>query len=191
MVQRKDTISGFALFLAFSPKKENIILDFYMKLPRNKKEFALFIAIISILSVNIIAPLITCFELNFSLATWHQTLKVMPFIWIVVVIFVLLTNKPAAFVTTKLMQKEDSFRSHMIINCLVNVAMMSIVLSVVATWIGTHSFTMEPVRHFFYRWPRNFSLSFFVELCIAQPLARFVLLKKHQAEEKKEHALQG
>ena len=36
-------------------------MDFYMKLPRNKKEFALFMGVISIISVNIIAPLITCF----------------------------------------------------------------------------------------------------------------------------------
>lgn len=42
-------------------------MDFYMKLPRSKKEFALFMAIISIISVNIIAPLITCFELGFHL----------------------------------------------------------------------------------------------------------------------------
>ena len=43
-------------------------MDFCEKLPRSKKEFALFIAVISVLSVNIIAPLITCFEFGFSLA---------------------------------------------------------------------------------------------------------------------------
>lgn len=36
------------------------------RLPQNGKEFALFLAIISILSVNIIAPLIMGFEFGFS-----------------------------------------------------------------------------------------------------------------------------
>ena len=40
-------------------------MEFYMKLPRSKKEFALFMGIVSIISVNIIAPLITFFEAGF------------------------------------------------------------------------------------------------------------------------------
>jgi hypothetical protein len=50
-------------------------MEFHMKLPRNKKEFALFMAVISIISVNIIAPLITCFEMGFHLYIWADTLK--------------------------------------------------------------------------------------------------------------------
>lgn len=41
-------------------------MEFAKKLPQNKKEFAIFIAIISILSVNIIAPLITCLYPSFG-----------------------------------------------------------------------------------------------------------------------------
>jgi len=41
-------------------------MEFYTKLPRNKKEFALFMAVISVISVNIIAPLITFFEVGFT-----------------------------------------------------------------------------------------------------------------------------
>lgn len=65
-------------------------MDFYMKLPRTKKEFVLFMLIISVLSANIIAPLITCFEVNFSLHTWNMVLKVIPFIWISVIILVII-----------------------------------------------------------------------------------------------------
>lgn len=36
-------------------------MEFYMKLPRNKKEASLFLLVISILSVNIIGPLVTFF----------------------------------------------------------------------------------------------------------------------------------
>lgn len=155
-----------------------------MKLPRNKREFALFVAIVSILSVNIIAPLITCFEAGFSFHTWSQTIQVLPFIWLVVVAFVLLTNSPASKVTSKLLDKDDSFNAHMIINCLINVLMMSIFLTVIGSWIGTRQISWTPIVQFFYKWPRNFTVSFLVEVALAQPFARLVLFKKHQLQAK-------
>lgn len=101
-------------------------MDFYMRLPRNKREFTLFIAVISILSVNIIAPLITCFEMGFHLAVWADVLKVLPFIWMSVVALVLIIYKPAEWLTAKLTEEGDSFRAHIVINILCTVLLMSI-----------------------------------------------------------------
>jgi uncharacterized membrane protein len=70
-------------------------MDFYMKLSRNSKEFALFLGIVAVISVNIIAPVISGFEVGFSLATWRQTLTILPVMLVAVVIFVLLTHMPA------------------------------------------------------------------------------------------------
>lgn len=154
-------------------------MEFYMKLPRNKKEFALFMAVISIISVNIIAPLITFFEVGFHMYVWADTLKVIPFIWVAVIILVLLTYKPAEWLTSRFVQEGDSFKSHIIINILCTVFLMSIFLTIIGTWIGQRHISMEPIVMFFYKWPRNFAISFFVESCIAQPIARFVILKLH------------
>lgn len=155
-------------------------MEFYMKLPRNKKEFILFMAVISVLSVNIIAPLITFFEMGFHLYIWADTLKVIPFIWCTVIVFVLITYKPAEWLTTLVVKENDSFSAHILVNILFSVILMSVFLTVVGTWIGSRHFSMEPIRLFFYKWPRNFSISFFVEACIAQPAARFVMCKLHQ-----------
>lgn len=155
-------------------------MEFYMKLPRNKKEFALFMVIISIISVNIIAPLITCFEMGiFSVDLWKDVIKVIPFIWIAVIAVVLITYKPAEWLTEKIVDKEDSFKSHIIINILCTVFMMSILMTVIGTWIGSKSITMEPIRMFFFKWPRNFAISFAVELVIAQPIARAIMNVMH------------
>jgi len=151
-----------------------------MKLPRNPKEFALFMAVISILSVNIIAPLITFFEAGFHMYIWFDTLKVIPFIWLCVIALVLLTYKPAEWLTSKIVKEGDSFNAHMLANVVCSVLLMLVFLTVIGTWIGTRSLTMEPVITFFYKWPRNFAISLFVESCIAQPIARFVMLKMHQ-----------
>lgn len=158
-------------------------MDFYMKLPRNKKEFILFMTVISILSVNIIAPLITCFELGFHWYVWKDVLTVLPLIWLSVIALVLLTYKPAEWLTAKIVEKEDSFRAHILANILCSVLLMSIFLTVIGTWIGSRQISLEPITMFFYKWPRNFAISFAVEACIAQPVARFVMLKLHKLKD--------
>ncbi|MEA5038319.1 MAG: hypothetical protein VB086_00615 [Clostridiaceae bacterium] len=160
-------------------------MEFHMKLPRNRKEFALFIAVISIISVNIIAPLITCFERGFRLYIWADTLKCIPFIWIAVIAMVLITYKPAEWLTDRIVKKGDSFRPCIVINILCTVFLMSIFLTIIGTWIGIRHISMEPIYMFFYKWPRNVVISFFVEACIAQPIARFVMLKVHQHKDSK------
>ncbi len=166
-------------------------MEFMMKLPRNKKEFTLFLAVISVVSVNIIAPLITFFEVGFHLYIWADTLKVIPFIWLSVIALVLLTYKPAAWLTSRIVKAEDSFGYHILINILFSVLLMSIFLTVFGTWIGNRQISMTPIRLFFYKWPRNFSISFFVESCIAQPLARLVMLKLHQHKDAKTQSIQA
>ena len=155
-------------------------MDFHMKLPRRKREFALFMAIISIISVNIIAPLITCFELGFHLWVWVNALKIIPFVWLAVVVLVLLTYKPAEWLTHKVVKHGDSFGAVVTVNILCHVFLLSIFLTIFGTWIGSRSLSMEPISGFFYKWPRNFAISLGVELLVAQPIARFVMLKYHQ-----------
>jgi len=138
--------------------------------------------VISIISVNIIAPLITCFEVGFHLYVWANVIKVIPFLWICVIALVLITYKPAEWLTARIVAEEDSFNSHIVINILCTVFLMSIFLTVIGTWIGNRQVSMTPIRMFFYKWPRNFAISFAVESFIAQPIARWVMLKMHQVK---------
>lgn len=161
-------------------------MQFYMKLPRSKKEFVLFIAVISIISVNIIAPLITCFEMGFHLYVWADALKVIPFIWGGVVCLVLLTYKPAEWMTARILDEKDSFNAHILTNILCTVFLMSLVLTVVGPWIGARRLSLEPLRSFFYKWPRNFTVSFCVECLIAQPIARLVMDRLHRFQDKRQ-----
>lgn len=165
-------------------------MKFKMKLPRDGKEFLLFMAIISIISVNVIAPLITCFELeNFSFAVWVDVLKIMPLLWPAVVILVLVTYKPTEWLTYKIINKDDSFNAHIIVNILCAVFFLSILLTIIGTWIGSRHISLEPLTHFFYKWPRNFAISFAVEALLAQPSARFVMHKYHEHLDNKGHLL--
>ncbi len=145
----------------------------------------LFMAIVSLISVNIIAPLITSFEIGFGWQTWLATLKILPVIWLAVVAVVLLTYQPADWLTGKIVAKQDSFNAHITINILCTVLLMSIILTVIGTWIGQRQISLEPLQHFFYRWPRNFTIALAVEALVAQPIARqaiFLLHKIYSAE---------
>ena len=155
-------------------------MEFYEKLPRNKKEFALFLLVISLISVNIIAPLITCFEMGFSFSTWYMTLQSFPILWIVVILLVLLTHKPAEYLSKKITAEGDSFKTTIVCNTLCTVFLLSILLTVIGSWIGTKNISLEPVNHFFYKWPRNFTIALVVELIIAQPIARSLMVIIHK-----------
>ncbi|MEH7251876.1 hypothetical protein V7111_07100 [Neobacillus niacini] len=153
------------------------------RLPRNGKEFILFLAIISIISVNIIAPLIMGFEFGFTKETYIETLKVIPFVWIAVVLLVNLVAKP---LVSKLLPKfigpTDGFNARVLFNIVFSVTILSILLTVIGSWIGMREISMEPIHNFFYIWPRNWFISFWVEALIAQPIARFAMKKLHESQ---------
>lgn len=152
---------------------------FHMHLPRRKSEFAIFLAVISVISVNIIAPLITFMEVGFSVATYQQVLRVLPVLWLTVVALVLLTAKPAQALKAKIVKPTDSFNAHILVETLCSVLLLSVVLTVVGTWIGSHDVNLYPITHFFQMWFRNFGVALMVESLIAQPIARLVMNRLH------------
>ena len=164
-------------------------MDFYMKLPRSKREFILFLVTLSVISMNIIAPLITCFEMGFSLNSWIHVFPIMPILWSCVIATVLITYKPAEFLISKLTQKGDSFHAVITLNIMCTVFLMSIILTIVGTWVGNRGISMEPLVNFFYKWPRNFAISLAVEILIAQPIARRVMFTLHKYRDARNKAL--
>lgn len=179
--QMKD--SGLVFFCAKMRGEKR--MEYYMKLPRNKKEQALFMLIISVISVNIIAPVITMLEMGFSLEVYKNALHTVPLIWPVVIALVLLTEKPAGKLAHKILKEGDSFDVVMLVNAMCCVLLMSVILTVVGTWIGMRQISMAPFYSFFNNWPRNAAISFAVEAVIAQPIARFAMEKFHLATEQR------
>lgn len=158
--------------------------------PRNGKEFLLFLATISIISVNTIGPLIMGFEFGFSKDVYLETLKVLPFIWIVVVLLVpFIVNPLVTKVSAKFVGETDGYNARILFTVLFSVTTLSIILTIVGTWIGMKEISMEPIENFFYKWPRNFFIAFWIELLVAQPIARFVMRKLHAGQEKRANSI--
>ncbi len=155
-------------------------MDFFNKLPRNKREFALFMAVVSVISVSLIAPIITCLEIGFRIQNWFKVMRVLPLLWPSVIAVVLITYKPSEWLTSKLVKQGDSFSAVMTINTLCSVLFISFFLTIIGTWIGTGSVTWDPIRHFVHLWPRNMTIAFLIEALIAQPAARQVMVLIHK-----------
>lgn len=138
---------------------------FHTYLPRNPKEGVAFMLVIAVISVNTVPVVIGGLTCGFTLAMWTDLLQVLPALLVAVVAVVLLTMKPAQMLTTR--APGDSFRAHMILNALCSVLLISLVMTVVGTWIGTRQISTGPIEY--YLWPRNCTIAFLIEALIAQP----------------------
>ena len=150
------------------------------RLPNNAKEGILFLLIISIISVNTIAPIIIGLERGFSKEVYLETLSILPIMWIIVVLLVKVVAGPiVGKVMPKFTGQADGFNARVLLNILLNVTVLSISLSIIGPWVGTKQISLEPFKNFFHTWPRNFGIAFWIELLIAQPIARFAMKKLH------------
>lgn len=142
--------------------------------------------IVSIISVNTIAPVIVGLERGFSKEVYLETLKILPVMWIAVLIAVNFVARP---IVGKLMPlfvgKTDGFNARVLLTIVLNVTVLSLLLSIVGTWIGTGKISMEPFENFLQIWPRNFAIAFWIELLIAQPIARFAMKQLHARQDRK------
>lgn len=150
------------------------------RLPRNGKEGILFMLIISIISVNTIAPIITGLELGFSKEVYLDTLKIIPFMWIIVILAVSLIAEPlVGKVMPLFVGQTDGFNARVLLTTLLNVTVLSLFLSIVGNWVGTRQISLAPFENFLRIWPRNFGVAFWIELLVAQPIARLVMKTLH------------
>lgn len=119
-------------------------------------------------------------ELGFSKEVYLDSLKMIPFMWVIVVLSVRLIAGP---IVGKLMPKfvgqTDGFNARVLLNTILNVTVLSLWLSIIGTWVGTKQISLEPFENFLHIWPRNFGVAFWIELLIAQPIARFAMKKLH------------
>lgn len=153
------------------------------RLPQSAKEGILFLLIVSIISVNTIAPIIMWTERGFTMDVYLETLKILPIMWVIVVLLVKLVAGPlVGSILPRFVGDTDGFNARILLNTLMNVTVLSIFLTIIGTWVGSGQITLDPFRNFFVSWFRNFGIAFWIELLVAQPVARFVMKKMHEKQ---------
>lgn len=125
-------------------------------------------------------------ERGFSKEVYLDTLKIIPFMWIIVILSVkLIAGSIVSKLLPKFVGQTDGFNARVLLNTLLNVTVLSLWLSIIGTWIGTKQISLEPFENFLHIWPRNFGIAFWVELLIAQPIARFAMKQIHSNQARK------
>ncbi|MFD2699632.1 hypothetical protein ACFSVM_04065 [Paenibacillus shunpengii] len=153
------------------------------RLPQNAREGIIFMLIVSIISVNTIGPIILGLERGFSVANYLETLKVIPFMWVIVILLVKLVAGPLVRkVLPKFVGQTDGFNARVLLNIVMNVTVLSVLLTIIGTWVGMRQISLEAFHNFFPTWFRNFGVAFWIELLVAQPIARFAMKKIHASQ---------
>ncbi|MDN7242794.1 DUF2798 domain-containing protein [Planococcus sp. N028] len=159
------------------------------RLPRNGKEGFLYGTIISTLTVLFMTTYSIIYftgEFNGDIAI--TILKTLPIIWIIVMLIEpTIFGRIAEALTAKFTQPTDSFNSKILFRILFTVLGMSAAMTLIADVVinGLHS---ELFSNWLLNWPRNFIIVLFAEVLVIQPIARFFMVKMHEAQDKKDTA---
>ena len=106
--------------------------------------------------------------------------------WVIVVLLVRFVAGPlVGKVMPKFVGQTDGFNARVLLNILLNVTVLSFLLLIIGTWVGMKEVSLEPFQNFLHIWPRNFGIAFWVEMLIAQPIARFAMKKLHHRQARK------
>lgn len=116
---------------------------------------------------------------------YFDTLKMIPFMWVIVVLSVKWVAGPVVGkVMPRFIGQSDGFNARVLLNTVMNVTVLSILFSIIGTWIGTRQISLEPFKNFLHIWPRNFGIAFWIELLVAQPIARLVMKTLHARQDR-------
>lgn len=154
-----------------------------LRLPWDDKEGLLYGSIIACITSYIMAFINTARVTGLDSSTPIETLKCLPFIWVVVMLLMsFIVGKTANRIVSRYSAPSDSVNAKIALNIIACVTMMSAIMSVFGPMIGSAvsgHFSLEQVMNWPSNWPVNFFCAFWVEMLVAQPAARYVMKRKH------------
>ena len=135
-------------------------------------------------------------NMGYSLDTFGDFLKDFVIIWpIMFVLAFILSNTIVGWIAGKVVHRfmapTDSVNTYICFNLIMCVLQMSLILTFVGGLIGqlvgfvlggNDMNVMELIENYPRTWPRNFCIAFWVEMLIAQPAARRVMVTIHRRQ---------
>ncbi|WP_223635598.1 DUF2798 domain-containing protein [Planococcus sp. 4-30] len=156
------------------------------RLPHNEKERLLYGGLISTMTVLFMTSFSVIYfagEFNGDIA-WSIA-KLLPLMWIIVMIIEpVIFGRLAEALTARFTHPSDSFNSKILFRILFTVLGMSAAMTLIGDVVGNglHS---ELFSNWIANWPRNFVIVLIAESLVIQPIARFAMVKLHEAQDRK------
>lgn len=154
------------------------------RLPWSKREGLLYGSIIALITAFIMA--------TFNIAQTHgrldadvlyMSLTTLPVIWAaVMILMVSVVERVSDEGVRRFTDPTDGFNTRIVFKIIFCVTMMSAIMSFLGPFIGevlSGNITWACADEWIARWPTNFFVAFWVEMLIAQPVARSVMKRMH------------
>ena len=166
-------------------KKEKDIMENCM--PRNGKEGFIYGGVICALTCIFMATMNISIHMGgVSGESIVTALKAFPLVFVIAMILeALIVGRIAEKLVNVFSSPTDSFNAHILFRTFFTVIGMSIIMTTVGGILAS-GFSLEVIKEFPISWPRNFCVVIFLELLIVQPIARNVMKKMHETQEKHE-----
>lgn len=155
-----------------------------LRLPRSNAEGLLYGGVIALITAFLMSTMNIAQnkgELNMDVLT--TSLMCLPILWIIVMLLMtFVVGRIANYGVNKFIEPTDGFNTRIVFNIIFCVTMMSASMSIIGPLVGeilSGNITFACVEEWVHRWPTNFCIAFWIEMLIAQPVARFVMKKLH------------
>lgn len=164
-------------------KTEEEIMEKCM--PTNGKEGLIYGGVICALTCIFMATMNICINMGgVSGEAIVTSLKSFPVVFIIAMILeTFIVGKIANKLVNVFILPTDSLNAHILFRTFFTVIGMSIIMTNVGESLAS-GFSLEVIKEFPTCWPRNFCVVIFLELLIVQPIARNVMTRMHEGQEK-------
>ncbi|MBU3088207.1 DUF2798 domain-containing protein [Clostridium gasigenes] len=154
-------------------------------MPRNEKEGLIYGSVICGLTCIFMATMNICINMGgVSGEAIVTALKAFPLVFIIAMLLEkFIVGKIADKLVNIFSLPTDSLNAHILFRTFFTVIGMSIIMTTVGGILAT-GFSLEVIKEFPISWPRNFCVVIFLELLIVQPIARNVMIRMHESQEK-------
>lgn len=153
------------------------------RLPRNTKEGLIYGFTICIITVVLMVLLNIGTEKGINRESIVLILKTVPiFIVLAMLIETFIIGRLSSKLVDYFTEPSDGFNSKILFNILFCVSGMSIVFTLIGTSLET-GISQDLIIKFFNHWPRNFCVALWVEILLAQPVARKIMKIIHREKE--------
>jgi hypothetical protein len=155
-----------------------------LRLPWSNREGLLYGGIIALITAFIMSTL-NIAQNNGCLdaEVLKASLSSLPFIWVVVMLLMtFVVGRIANAGVRKFTEPTDGFNTRIVFNIIFCVTMMSASMSLLGPLVGeilSGNITGDCLNDWSSRWPTNFFAAFWVEMLLAQPIARGAMKRLH------------
>lgn len=154
-------------------------------MPRNKKEGLLYGIIICAMTALTMATINISINMGeISNEAIIISIKAFPIVFIIALLLEnFIVGKVADKLVSIFIQPTDSLNAHILFRTFFTVIGMSIIMTNVGG-ILANGFNIDVIKEFPVCWPRNFCIVIFLELIIVQPIARMIMKKIHERQDR-------